>query len=641
MSALTRRVFPRGFLLRIFGLMVAYALARIFFFQFNKNTLGIHSTHELFQAFALGFRFDAWVVAATMLPMFFLEIASWKRKSIILLRFTSGFSAFIFALHSVFLFFEISDCEYFRFTGRRTTLGILNVSSDAFQQGFQVLTNFWHFPVLTLSLVMGLLIVWQKTRTFEASDELSLGKARLFFTTLAGIVVGVLALRGGLQTKPIAPAHAMQLGDSQLAALALSTSFQLTHSAENQNLPRINFFESDAAAQKILELPQGRFAPVSLNGYNVVVLVVESLSQEYMGYQGITANYAPFITELASRSLSFERAHANGRQSIEALPSMLASVPSLIGEPFITSQYGAVRLSSLGHTLTKLGYTTAFFHGAKNGSMHIDSMAKLFGFNQYFGRFEYPLGDKDFDGSWGIFDEPFLNFSVEKMSEFKEPFAAGIFTLSSHNPFRVPEHLKESLPAGRQPFHRSLAYADYSVRKFFEEAEKKPWYKKTLFVITGDHTAELESDLFKKEQSIFRVPILFFDPSGRLQAKQSKRLVHHADIFPTLVDLLGIDSQAIDLQQLPFGQSVFLPDQYARIANRSGDWFWYQEGSTVVRLPKDGSAEVEIIDMQENSLSVGNKRFPRADENESIVLRAKAYLQLFNNGMLTNSFVRQ
>lgn len=639
--ATVRRVFPIGFLYRVAGLMFAYALARFFFFRFNHRSLEIYSTQELFNAFALGVRFDAWVVAITMLPLFFLEIAAWKKRTPYLVRFASIFSTFVFSIHCVFFFFEISDCEYFRFTGRRTSLGILKISTDAFQQSRQLLLNFWHIPLITMFFITGLFWLWRKTRALGTEEELPISIKRIFWTVLAGVLLGVLALRGGFQRKPIAPAHAMQLGHPQLAALALSTSFQLTHSFESQTLRPIRFFEDENEANKLLEVPRARFAPVVLENYNIVIIVVESLSQEYMGYRGINTNYVPFITELAEKSLYFDRAYANGRQSIEAMPSILATLPSLIGEPFITSQYSGVAVPSLGHTLAERGYSTAFFHGGKNGSMHIDSMAKLFGFEKYFGLSEYPENTRDFDGSWGIFDEPFLQFSADKIGELRQPFLAGLFTLSSHNPFHVPEHLKPLLPAGRQPFHRSLAYADYSLRKFFETAEKQPWFQNTLFVITGDHTSEVEALEFLKEQSIYRVPILFFDPSGRLKAKRSERLVQHADIFPTITELLGIDLGSLRPPPLVFGQSVFLPDEFGRVANRSGDWFWYHEGNSVVRIPRDGSGTAEIVDLDESTLMGKDARQPSPDEENNFVLRAKAYLQLFNNRVLENRLVEK
>jgi phosphoglycerol transferase MdoB-like AlkP superfamily enzyme len=639
MSVATRRVFPGGFLFRTVALLVAYTLARGIFFHLNESIYKTHSFSSLVEAFLMGLRYDAWLVSCTMLPLFFLELNVWRTPTVARARAASLFSLVIVFLHSILLFLEIADGEYFAFTGRRSNVAVLGIlSSDGLDQSLQILGQFWHVPLLSLTLSVLLIVVWQKTRHVSAGVFLSFSRFRFLLTFFIGVVIGVLGIRGGLQTKPLASAHAMQLGDSQLAALALNTSFQLMQSLEREELPRIGFFNSDHEAENVLRVPSKSDSPVHLDQYNVVVLIVESLSLEYTGYKGFNQNYTPFLTELAERSFTFENAYANGRQSIDALPSILSGLPSLLGQPFVTSQYSTVRLPSLGHTLSDFGYSSVFFHGAKNGSMHIDSMARLFGFKSFFGRSEYPRTDADYDGTWGIFDEPFLQFSIEKINEQKRPFVAGLFTLSSHNPYRIPEHLENEFDSGKHPFHRSLAYTDAAIRKFFETASRQDWYKNTLFVITADHTAELvESEFFMGEQGLFRVPVMFFDPSGQLPAKKSERLVQHVDIFPTVLDLLGIDSSRHGRRPLPFGQSVFLPEAHARAANAVGDWLWYQEGKKVIRIPRDGSSAVEVRELAENTLTAGAGRAPTEEELTGIVMRARAYLQVFNNRLLDNT----
>lgn len=56
--------------------------------------------------------------------------------------------------------------------------------------------------------------------------------------------------------------------------------------------------------------------------------------------------------------------------------------------------------------------------------------------------YEERHGDDNFDGAWGVWDEPFIDYMGEEISDFKEPFFASIFTLSSHHPFNVPESAK-------------------------------------------------------------------------------------------------------------------------------------------------------------------------------------------------------
>lgn len=634
-----RRAFPAFFLLRIILVLALFSSVRILFYFFNKPTFNSFSFGQLAEAFLLGFRFDAWVVFVALMPSFLLELTAYTTRWQIVERITAVYSWLILILFSALMFFELSDCEYFKFSGKRTTLAIFSVTGDALEQSLQLLTNFWHIPFLTLIYAGLFYLVWRMTRlSNRAASNQRLSRSRFWMTAVAGIVFGVLAIRGGLQRKPLSPSHTAYLGDSNLSSLALNTTIQMFHSARARVVRNFTFFADESELLEKLRIPVESVVAPNLSGSNVVVLIVEGLSSEYMGYQGITQSFTPFLSELAQQSLYFENSFANGRQSIEALPSILASFPSLIGEPFVTSIYSSVALPSLGSTLAKNGYSTAFFHGAKNGSMYIDAMAKKFGFQQFFGLSEYPDASRDFDGSWGIFDEPFLKFAVKKMSALPRPFASGIFTLSSHNPYRIPPGLEAHLPQQGTPFQRSLAYADYSIRRFFESAQSEDWYRNTLFVITGDHTAELSNESFKSEQNIYRVPILFFDPSERLEKRRSERLVQHADIFPSVLSLLRVEMSSSGASQLPFGQSVFLPDEHARVVNRSGDWFWYREGTSLVRIPLAEQSTFELLQLSDSDIRLKPTPSKVKDSSSSRVERAKAYLQYYNQGLLRGRF---
>lgn len=634
-----RRAFPAFFLLRIILILAVFGSVRVLFYFFNKSTFNAFSSGQLADAFLLGFRFDVWIVFACMMPSFFLELFVYSSRWLWMQRVSNAYSYFVLLLFSVLMFFELSDCEYFKFSGKRTTLAIFSVTNDALDQSFQLLMNFWHIPILTLIYAGALFLIWRITRQQNRNSVAPvLGRLRTWIATLAGILVGVLAIRGGLQRKPLSPSHTAYLGDSNLSALALNTSVQMIHSARSRVIRSFEFYPDESRLVDLLRLQKSRTSAPNLSGSNVIVLIVEGLSSEYMGYQGITKIYTPFLSDLAQKSLYFENSFANGRQSIEAMPSILASFPSLIGEPFVTSIYGSVSLPALGSTLVAQGYSTAFFHGAKNGSMYIDAMAKKFGFQQFFGLSEYPDSERDFDGSWGIFDEPFLKFAVDKMSAFRRPFVSGIFTLSSHNPYRIPSGLESSLPADGTPFQRSLAYADYSIRRFFEAAQTQEWYNNTLFVITGDHTAELTDAVFKSEQNVYRIPILFFDPSGRIEARRLSRLTQHADIFPTVLDLLRIDLSSSGMSALPFGQSVFLSEEQARVANRSGEWFWYYEGSTLVRIHGETGSEIELWRINGMDLRERAEFASQTTIDRQRIERAKAYLQYYNQGLIRGRF---
>src|SRR5690606_35786309 len=226
---------------------------------------------------------------------------------------------------------------------------------------------------------------------------------------------------------------------------------------------------------------------------NVVVLILESFGKEHVGAlnkdinNGTYKGYTPFLDSLIGESYTFNRSYANGRKSIDALPSVITGIPS-VGEPFVLSIYSGNKTTSLAKLLGDEGYETAFFHGAPNGSMGFSAYTQLAGIKHYFGKDEYS-NDKDFDGIWGIWDEPFMQFMADKLTEMPEPFFASFFSLSSHHPFKVPEKYQGVFPKGPLPLHEPVGYTDYALRQFFEKAKKAPWFENTLFVLCADHSS--------------------------------------------------------------------------------------------------------------------------------------------------------
>ncbi len=175
--------------------------------------------------------------------------------------------------------------------------------------------------------------------------------------------------------------------------------------------------------------------------------------------------------------------------------------------------------------------------------MGFDSFAGMAGFDDYFGMNEYP--DKnDFDGMWGVWDEPFLSFFAQKLNTFSEPFLASIFTVSSHHPFKVPEHYEGRFPKGAAPIVEVIGYTDNALRKFFKEISGSEWFANTLFVITADHTNESVHEEFRNNFGSYSIPVIFYK-SGSSMTGLRKKIAQQIDIMPTVLSYLGYDGEYI------------------------------------------------------------------------------------------------
>ncbi len=309
------------------------------------------------------------------------------------------------------------------------------------------------------------------------------------------------------------------------------------------------YFESEDELEKIyspVHAGSGNACDTCIyNKRNVVILIVESFGREYIGalnkeleggkYQG----YTPYVDQLIGKSTTFKYSYCNGRKSIDGMPSILCSIPMFV-EPFILTPASMNDFTGLAGLLGEEGYETAFFHGAQNGSMGFQAFARKTGFQKYYGRTEYEAakGTDDFDGTWAIWDEPFLQYYAEEMSRMKEPFMTAVFTASSHHPFEIPEKYKATFPEGPLEIHKCIRYTDMAIGKFFETARRQKWFENTIFVLTSDHTNMSDHKEYQTDLGGFCSPIIIYDPQ-KPEGEMQDKIAQQIDIMPTVLGMLG------------------------------------------------------------------------------------------------------
>jgi phosphoglycerol transferase MdoB-like AlkP superfamily enzyme len=293
---------------------------------------------------------------------------------------------------------------------------------------------------------------------------------------------------------------------------------------------------------------------VAFRPMNVVVLILESFGKQHFGFYNRTLRggsyrgFTPFLDSLITHgAMTWQYSYANGRKSIEGMPSVLSSLPNYV-EPLFLTPASLNHLSGLARELgEQKGYSTAFFHGAQNGSMGFEAFARATGFRRYYGRTEYNddprfHGDDDFDGTWAIFDEEFLQFYALHMSQMQQPFMTAVFTASSHPPFAMPDRYKGRFPKGERPLQESIGYTDNALRLFFQTASQQPWYRNTLFVITADHSSTTIDPCYTTTLGNHTVPIILYAPGDSLlHGYDTERVVEQIDIMPTVLSYLHYD----------------------------------------------------------------------------------------------------
>jgi phosphoglycerol transferase MdoB-like AlkP superfamily enzyme len=359
---------------------------------------------------------------------------------------------------------------------------------------------------------------------------------------------------------------------------------------------------------------------------NVVIIILESFGKEYLGIRN-GKSYTPFLDSLMAQSLVFENGYANGRRSIEGVAAVLGGIPALMSEPFISSHFTANYFLGLGTLLGEKKYSTSFFHGGHNGTMYFDSFMQSAGVEKYFGSSEYD-NPADDDGVWGIWDEPFLQWMLTQLDSQKPPFMTSVFTLSSHQPFKVPEKYKEQFPEGEVDILKTISYTDFALKKFFETAATKPWFKDTLFVITADHTSKHYLPEFDNEIGNYRIPMMFYHPTWKMPAVDPHMIVQQIDIMPTILDMLSISPKDKNFM----GSSIFVPGDKTAVNFIDGRYLLTAKDYQVRWAPGHGEPEMYAI----TDLNAVTPLAEPAKRKEDLVKRLKATIQYFNEGMWDN-----
>lgn len=531
--------------------LVLYSLLRVGCYAVNTDLFPNVNGAHLIEMLCGGVRFDLTAVlylsALYIIGMLLPLPARWRNNTVY-----QRVLAWLFLLpNALGLIANTIDIVYMRFTDRRTTCTFFTEfanDTNLWRILGQGIVEYWYVTLMGVAVLI-VLVVCTRKRASVACDKPTAYYLRESILFVATVYLCVIGIRGGFgrYTRPITLSNAMQyVNTPRESALVLNTPFALMRSTEGRTYTDPHYFAPEEVAHVMTPVHEG-VKKLTNEGVkeltNVVILILESFSTEYIGFYNRTdegyQGYTPFLDSLLAQSVTWSRSFASGRKSIDAMPSVLSSIPMLI-DPYVVTPYSTNSVSSIADCLGREGYTTAFFHGAPNGSMGFQAYARSAGFAYYYGMDEYPEPLRDYDGTWAIWDEPFLHYYAETMSTMPEPFMTAVFTASSHHPFRVPACYRDSFPEGTLPIHRCIAYSDHALRRFFAYAKTQPWYDHTLFVLTADHTNQLTRPEYTNAAGLYRVPIAFYCPA-RLPASQRTDVVSQTDIMPSVLAFLGYD----------------------------------------------------------------------------------------------------
>lgn len=450
---------------------------------------------------------------------------------------------------------NLADTVYFRYTQKRFTADEIFFADN--DNSLQLVGKFmaenWYLVLLWIALIV--LLAWGYRRKVREESLFNRGWAYYIGNTAvlaAAVGLSIAGVRGGMtrMTRPITLSNAtLYTADSGKANLILSNPFCILRTIGSAGSVKYKkYFAPEELPRRFTPVHQpADSAAVDLTGRNVVVFIMESMSAEHSAYlcpevyaDREVKGFTPFLDSLMQNGLVFKQMYANGTRSIQAMPSVLGSIPSF-RTPFVLMPQSLGESRQLPAMLADKGYATVFFCGSEHGSMGFGAYARSAGVDRLVSREDYEArhGTEDFDGYWGIWDEPFLQFTGEELAAMPEPFFAALFTLSSHHPFVVPEQYAATLPDGYTRIHKGVAYDDQAFRRFFHRFSGEEWFRRTIFVFVADHvSSEKFAEKTRSYPGNMHIIGFIYTPDGALQG-EVREVTQQLDIMPTVLGLTG------------------------------------------------------------------------------------------------------
>lgn len=547
---------------KLYLLLIAiYTAFRVALLLLNLDRVGETTFWEVVQAFVMGVRFDIVTIGFVIsIPTIILTIFSFFGKKSRL--FEQIYTWVLTVCFTITFGICAADIPYFDQFFDRFNITAFEWMATG-DSGF-VFKMIWEEPTYILMMIPVLIsgfVFWffanrilKNSTCWESINYWHYGIATVL---LWGLVF--IGMRGRLNEKsPIMVGTAYFGNNAMLNQLGLNPNFTLARSwldsldPDNQKVKFMSDEEAIANVQQYLgidkpnpDFPIARTRDFSTtlcsgrndmrqNDYNVIVVIMESMSYNKTAHGGNTQNLTPFFDELMDKSLSFSNCYTAGTHTYCGIYSTLVSYPVIFRNQAL-KRIPVLQYDGIAASLQADGYQTAYFTTHDKEFDNVAGFVSYNGVERIISQADYPLSEVK--TTLGVPDDFMFRFAMpifDEMASNDRPFFAAMMTASDHGPYYIPDYFE---PRSEDIKYQITEYADWSLQRFIEMASEKPWFDNTLFVFVADHGAALDTD-YSIPLSYFHTPLVFYMPKN-LQPSENESLASQMDLFPTVMGVLG------------------------------------------------------------------------------------------------------
>lgn len=572
-----------------------------FILYFTNHTLATDVANKgtlLFKAMLLGVQFDNVIACyGVALPLVVLSLfALCNKMPKILVRV---FNIYFIIFYTIVFAVSAADIPYFSYfythMGGSIFNWVLGFGDTTAGMIFGESSYYLFIALFIISIVLFSVAITYFGRILLKSENTKLkGKSYAVYIPFTIIVWGLcfLGIRGGLERYPLKVNSAYFCNNSFFNQLGINPSFFLLKNilflAKNPDKIRdkadgilIHYVQQELGIAK----PFNEKNPISrwveaegdAKKMNVVIILMESMSSEYLKKEYKGRQLTPFLNQLISKSYYFDNFYSSGVHTNNGITSSLYGYMPQFDKPMMGVTVD--KFTGLPVNLRNAGYQTSFFLTSNPRFDNMNAFLLENGIEQIYSQFDYPQ-DKIVN-NYGVPDKYLFEYGLDKLKEMskKQPFFSTFMTITNHPPYTVPSEYEDK---GETIDECAVVYADDCLKEFMEKVSKEDYYKNTIFILLGDHGRPIGKQPYEMALSCNHIPLIIYSPLFEDAPKTFSQLGGQIDIFPTVMSMLGIsyenNSMGIDLfrESRPF--IYFVSDNHLGCVNK--EYFYVHDPIT-------------------------------------------------------------
>lgn len=522
----------------IFHILVFLILKTIFTLVHASIGMEVSAT-DLFAVLYHGLPLDMSVSGyLTILPALLTIASLWIKPSIIK-KILSAYWVIITILLVAIFIVDLVIYPYWGFHFDSSIFLYLQKPKEALASAsiVEIIIGLIAFILLTIIIYWGVkkLLLNQIDR-YSKNREKNTGRSAIVLTFFTALLF--LPIRGSITVSTMNVGHVYFSDNMYLNHAAINPHFNLLYSlSKSEDFEKqYQFFEKEKAESIFYELthkgPDSTTYILNKKRPNIILVILESFSAQ----AAYNTEVAPNFVKIANEGINFTNFYANSFRTDRGLVSILSGYPAHPTVALMKYPKKTQSLPSIPKSLVKEGYESSFYYG---GDVDFASMRSYIvgacATGKVFSDKDFPL--KTRITKWGTPDE----FVFEKVFEdinngmYKEPFITTMLTLSSHEPFDVPEQILTD------PFLNAMHYTDQQIGLFIDKLKASKYWDNTLIVFLADHAMQsYPAEAKNYEPSRFHIPMVWTGGSVE-NAKEITEFGSQNDLAATLLGQLQLD----------------------------------------------------------------------------------------------------